>query len=442
MRGRTFLLSFALTLAVTAAALLFLAGGNGAVQSSGSALGLEVSATRLRAEEGGTAASYTLRPSADPGQALTISISNPDATAFTLSPATLSFTSGVSGNWNVPKQVTITPLQDADAEHEVVALTHSASGYANGIETIDVKVYLVDDEADGPPPVPDNPGGYYGSLVEPSASMVKVEEDFNPGTYTVRLTEDPGANVSLNVINPAPGNLSVSPTVLTFTAGAQGNWNSLQTVTLTWGPDGNRNDELLKLAHATSDGAFAGPPVTVHIWDINGVPDNIGVFGLEFIQIAEGDPAVSYSVRMARAPANYLRVNLSTNIPKSLTVSPASLVFTRDNWDDPQFVSVQTRYDLDSLYQNGLIIHRYQESASGNWDSVANFVNGKTIEVRTKDTWSPTPVLERQSKVISNILTYDGTGPLLHGSAGSRPGTGNYPRPAPRFPGYGLSRSG
>ena len=153
MRGRTFLLAFALTLAVTAAALVFLAGGAGTVQSSGSALGIEVSATRLRAVEGGTAASYTLRPSADPGQALTISISNPDATAFTLSPATLSFTSGVSGNWNVPKQVTITPLQDADAEHEVVALTHSASG----IETIDVKVYMADDEAADPPPFPTTP---------------------------------------------------------------------------------------------------------------------------------------------------------------------------------------------------------------------------------------------------------------------------------------------
>ena len=205
----------------------------------------------------------------------------------------------------------------------------------------------------------------------------------------MRLAEDPGANVILNVINPAPDNLVVSPTVLTFTAGAQGNWNSPQTVTLTWGPDGNRNDELLKLAHATSDGAFAGPPITVHIWDINGVPDNIGVYGIEFLKITEGDPAVSYSVRMARAPANYLRVNLSTNIPKSLTVSPASLVFTRDNWDDPQFVSVQTRYDLDSLYQNGLIHHRYQESTSADWDSVTNFVDGKTIEVQDQGYMEP-----------------------------------------------------
>ena len=427
MYGRILLSALVLTLAATVVALFSPGDGVGAAQSIGVAqqkpdgthgsflgvLGLDVSATHLRAVEGGAAASYTLRPSSDPGQPLTIAISNPDATAFTISPATLSFTAGGSGNWNVAQQVTITPLQDADAEHEIVSLTHSASGYTNGIEALEVRVYLADDEATDPPPVPEAPGGYYGALAQVSKSLVKVEENYNTGAYTVQLTADPGVDVSLNVNNPAPGELSVSPTVLNFTGGAQGNWSSPQTVSVSRpGSDGNRNDELWSLAHTHNTGAFAGPPVTVHVWDVNGIPDNTAVYGLDFLQITEGDPAVTYTVRMARAPANFLRVNLSTNIPKSLTVQPETLIFTRENWDDPQFVTVQTRYDLDSLYQKGLIIHRYQESTNADdWDSVTNFVDGMTIEVRTKDTWRPTPILERNSKVISNILTYDGRDP-------------------------------
>ena len=166
-----------------------------------SALGLDVSATHLRAVEGGPTASYTLRPSADPGQALTIAIANPDATAFTVSPSTLSFTGGSSGNWNVAQQVTITPLQDADAEHEIVSLSHSASGYTNGIEALEVRVYLADDEATDPPPVPEDPGGYYGALAEVSKSLVKVDEHYSTGTYTVQLTADPGVDVRGCVTN-------------------------------------------------------------------------------------------------------------------------------------------------------------------------------------------------------------------------------------------------
>ncbi len=409
MRKSVSLMTIAAMAMAIAAALFYSASGAWADQ-----LRMEVSATRLRAVEGGPAASYTLRPSADPGQTLTIAVSNPDAAAFTISPSTLTFTGGGSGNWNVPRKVTVTPLQDADADHEIVSLTHSAGGYANGVETIDVKVYLVDDEASGAPPVPDDAGGYYGSLAQPSAPLVSFDEHLDTGSYTLRLAADPGSDVTLNVHNPASSGLNVSPATLTFTGGAQGNWNSPQKVSITSPLDADdRNDILQRLAHTHSGtGAFVGKPVTVHVRDVHVVTDNIGVFGLEFLKLTEGDPAAIYTVRLARQPANFLRVNLSSSIPKSLTVHPETLTFTRENWDYPRFVSIQARHDLDSRHQNGMITHRYQESTNnGDWDSVDTFVDGRSIEVRTSDSWHATPILERNSEAISNILTFDGLDP-------------------------------
>ena len=412
------------TLLVSAlAAVLFLTMGGEAWAAQDSAsvqpqsespsnggLGLEVTATRLRVVEGGSAATYTIRPGTDPGQTLNITIGNPDTTAFTVSPATLSFTHGSSGNWQTAQQVTITPLQDADSDHEVVSLTHTATGVADP----EVRVYVSDDEATDPPPVPDDAGGYNGVLAQASKALVKVNEGQfeHIDTYTLHLTSDPGQDVTLTVNNPAPDQLTISPTSLTFTAGGAGNWNVPQTVTVTGQSDSdNRNDGLYPLYLIHSSGAFVGPPVMVHTRDIGGVGDNTVVYGMEYVYVTERGATATYSVRMAGAPANYLRVNISSTIPKSVIAEPDTVVFDQTNWDDPQFITISARDDIDSISQQGLITHRYQEASHTDWDSVTMFVDGKSLPVTTTDGWSGDPIFEQNGQAIANILTYDGKEP-------------------------------
>ncbi len=388
--------------------------------SSANVLGLEVSATRLRVVEGGSAASYTVGPATDPGQTLTIAIGNPDSTAFTVSPSTLSFTSGSSGNWNTPRQVTITPKQDADSEHEIVGLTHTASGHAAGIAEIDVQVYVEDDEASEAPPLPDDAGGFYGTFSQVSKPMVKMWEQptWNTGsehTYQIRLTSDPGQDVTLNALNPLPGlaGLTISPASVTFTAGAQGNWNTYQTVTVLATPDSDGNDTLLPLYFIHSTGAFVGPPVLVHVRDIQGKPGvaNKVVFGVEYPEVTERGASLTYSVRMSGQPTNYLRMHLSSTVPKSVTVSPAIIDFDRSNYDDPQYVTVTARDDLDSLTQTGFITHRYQESTHSDWDNANHFTPGHSLPLKVFDTWHAELIIEQQSEKIANAITYDGKDP-------------------------------
>ena len=410
---------FTLLLAALAAVLILTMGGEAwaARQSaptqpqseslSSSGLALDVSATRLRVVEGGSAATYTIRPSTDPGTTISITIGNPDTTAFTVSPTTLSFS---TSDWQTDQQVTITPLQDDDSDHEVVSLTHTASIVADP----DVQVYVSDDDATDPPPVPNDAGGLYGTLAQASKALVKVNEGHfeHVDTYTLHLTSDPGQNVTLTVNNPAPHQLTISPTALTFTAGGNGNWNAPQTVTVTGQSDSdNRNDGLYPLYFIHSSGAFVGPPVLVHTRDISGVGDNTVVYGMEYVYVTERGATATYSVRMAGAPANYLRVNISSTIPKSVLVEPDTVEFDQANWDDPQFITITARDDLDSISQRGMITHRYQEASHTNWDSVTMFRDGKSLPIITTDGWSGDPIFEQNGEAIANVLTYDGKEP-------------------------------
>ena len=71
------------------------------------------------------------------------------------------------------------------------------------------------------------------------------------GTYTVVLTSQPTADVTVSVADHPPGRVTVSPTSLTFTAD---NWNTLQTVTISSTEDSNYLDRWVILRHtATGD---------------------------------------------------------------------------------------------------------------------------------------------------------------------------------------------
>ena len=69
------------------------------------------------------------------------------------------------------------------------------------------------------------------------------------GTYTVVLTSQPAADVTVSVADHPPGRVTVSPTSLTFTAD---NWNTPQTVTISSTEDSNYLDRWLMLRHTAT----------------------------------------------------------------------------------------------------------------------------------------------------------------------------------------------
>ena len=63
--------------------------------------------------------------------------------------------------------------------------------------------------------------------------------------------------------------------------------------------------------------------------------------------VTEGDQ-VTYNVRLDAQPSADVIINISAETNSEVTVSPDSLTFTPDNWDEPQDVTVTTRADADT----------------------------------------------------------------------------------------------
>ena len=115
-------------------------------ERSPAATGVTLSSETLAVTEGGSG-TFTVALSADPGASTTVTLVRTqyfspddgasgqvwDLNAAAVSPETLTFTSGSSGNWGTAQTVTVTAPEDADSCHErlvVLVLKSSAQVYA------------------------------------------------------------------------------------------------------------------------------------------------------------------------------------------------------------------------------------------------------------------------------------------------------------------------
>ena len=172
-----------------------------------------------------------------PTAAVTVTVSNPDEDAVTVSPVSLTFT---PSDWNTPQTVTLNAVQDADTVAETVTLTHVASGGGYDGVGADFAAAVADDDAPA-------------LILSPtSATLIEGGE---AATYTVALTTLPTAAVTVMVSNPDEDAVTVSPVSLTFTPS---DWNAPQTVTLDAVLDTDLRDEVVTIAHAAAGGEYDG----------------------------------------------------------------------------------------------------------------------------------------------------------------------------------------
>ena len=207
---------------------------------------LVLSESSLNVDEGDTA-TYTLRLATQPNNAVTVTLSSDDTGAVTV-PGSFAFT---TSNWNQPRTVTVTGVDDNDDNDETVTVTHNASrgGYGGVSETLTVNV--ADDDV--------VPPGYVFS-----PQQLSVDEG-DTATYTLRLATEPTGAVTVALLSSDIGALAV-PTSFVFT---NLNWNQPRTVTVTGVEDNDTNDETVTVTHSSVGGGF-GPlseTLTVNVTD-------------------------------------------------------------------------------------------------------------------------------------------------------------------------------
>ena len=125
-------------------------------------------------------------------------------------------------NWNTPRPITVTGVDDDDAdgdvEYQIAIKVWSGSdpGYAN-LTPDGTPVTNVDDDS--------------GLTITPSTlGELNEEAPGNSGTFTVALDIVPDFNVTVDVTVDSGGDVTIDPSSLVFTPAT---WNDPQTVTVT-----------------------------------------------------------------------------------------------------------------------------------------------------------------------------------------------------------------
>lgn len=351
-----------------------------------------VSKEMLQVTPGGDADSYTLVLSSQPTADVTITVNQgdprlcalmdlaspfnrpiADSAPLVITPTTLMFT---SDNWNVPQTVKVSAPATVDASTPFVLLSHSVSSTDpnfSGTFVPDVFVQVGDITPPIPPPI--QTGG-----VDVSTEKLELMPGGPAQTYTLVLTSQPTADVTITVSqgNPElyamsvasfrpgfgdPVPLTITPTTLTFTAD---NWNVAQTVSVSapaspTAADGTQFTFLFH--HVSSDDPNYNdlfvPSVYVRVSDdLPPMPPPVQTGGVEVstqkLEVTAGGPAETFTVVLTSQPMADVTITIAQQSreiypwmagatdPSSgpLVVTPTTLTFTHDNWDQPQTVTV------------------------------------------------------------------------------------------------------
>ena len=271
------------------------------------------------------------QPTAD----VTLAVSSSDPGEGVVSPTSLVFT---SDNWNQPQTVTVTgqndPVVDGDVVYQaVLAPASSADATYNGFDAPDVSITNWDtDTAD--------------ILVSPTAGLETTEQG-GTASFSVVLTSQPTANVTIGIASSAATEGSVSASLLVFTAA---NWDEAQSVTITGQDDSVDDDDVnytILVAAATSDDSqYDGrdaPDVAVR--NIDDDTAAIAVSPIADVTTTEQGGTGTFTVVLASQPIAQVTISLTSSAPNEGLVSPASLVFAAADWDQARSVTVTGQDD-------------------------------------------------------------------------------------------------
>ncbi|MGK5093650.1 chitobiase/beta-hexosaminidase C-terminal domain-containing protein, partial [Deltaproteobacteria bacterium TL4] len=320
-------------------------------------------------EEGGTT-TFTVRLNSQPLGNVSIQVSSSDETEGTMSPKQLTFT---STNWKGLQKVTVTgvndDVQDANNTFNVVlSAAQSSDPKYNGLNPDDVSVINVDD---------DRAGFLLGAVVGTPT------EEGSSAQFTLRLTSQPMAEVTIGISSSDTGEAEVFPTSLKFTPD---NWKGLQTITVTGKDDfvADRNQPvtvLLSPAVSTDSTYHHLDPENVLLHNTDNDSAGFIVSEPQGVITEKGGIAL-FKVRLSSQPTAEVQVMLHSSDEGEGIVAPASLTFTADNWNGLHEITVTgvNDHSIDGNQPFHIIL---EPATSSDWDY--NEMNPPDVSVVNND---------------------------------------------------------
>ena len=289
---------------------------------------LIVSSSDLALTEGSDK-DFTVKLTAAPvGGNVSVVLTKSGSEDVTFSPSSLTFT---PSNWGTPQTVTVDAAEDDDGVKDTAGISLSATG-ADYIAIADKNVKIEVTDSDSP-----------GLTIDPST--------LNPGEgkskdFTVKLTVAPtGGNVSVALTKSGSGDVTFSPSNLTFTSS---NWESTQTVSVSAAEDDDATDDIANISLSASgadyEGVTGGIDIDVGDDDTRGLSVSSSTLGL-----TEGSTK-DFTLKLETQPSGgEVSVAVTVSGSDDVTISPASVTFTDSNWSVPQTVTVSAAEDDDGI---------------------------------------------------------------------------------------------
>ena len=225
------------------------------------------------------------------------------------------------------------------------------------------------------------------SIVE-SGGSTRAKESGDSDSFTVVLDAGPEANVVITVASSDHSELSVTPTVLSFTPE---NWSRPQQVIVRAMQDDRIDGEqTVQLTLSVDDllSANSFQAVADQILEVTTIDDDLPGFTIResngATQVDESGSLDILTVFLDARPEHQVVINVVGEDSSEVAVSPVALTFTSLNWNRSQIVRVTGVSDdeVDGDQSTSLTLSVDPEKS----DDVFHLVPAQTIEVTTKDT--------------------------------------------------------
>ena len=294
-------------------------------------------------ESGGTA-TFSVKLNSQPEAGVAISVSSSNTDEGTVNPSNLGFS---SSNWDTNQTVTVTgvddssdPVVDGNISYNInLGNTVSSSTHYNDLKSGTLELSNSDNESPG---------------VNLSSSSLNTSENGTNATFTVKLDQKTTSDVTINLQSDDPGEGIPSPSALTFTTS---NYSSAQTITVQAVDDAFFDDnQTYTIALKTISGTgtaydgFDPADVSVTNFDNESVNDVGIVPSTSSISVSETGSTSSFTLKLKSEPTANVVLSLSSSNTAEGIVSPSSLLFSRNNWNTTQTVTVT---GVDDYYDNG-----------------------------------------------------------------------------------------
>jgi hypothetical protein len=335
--------------------------------------GISVNVIGTQTTESGGSVSLQVSLTSQPAANVTVTMGSSDTTEGALSsePTVLTFT---TATWSTTQTVAVTGADDAmvdGLQTYAIAFQPSASSDSNYANITPANIALTNADND-----------VAGITVTPAhAPTLLTTEAGGIDTFTVRLTSQPSAAVTIPVSSLDTSEFTVSTASLVF---SDTTWADPQTVTVTGVNDSTVDGAItavVSLGVATStDLGYAGlDPTDVTVSNADDDVASVAFTPASGMAVSEGGATVTYAAVLTAQPSG--TVTITVNPGAQLTVSPTTLTFTAGDWNTPHTVTVAAVDDsLAEGAHGGTITHGI---TGGGYDAVV--VPNQAVAVTDND---------------------------------------------------------